>query len=417
MTPVGRYRALDGLRGIGAFVVVVYHCLLVVPAISAAFVIKGFTARQPAPGSVEWWLYRTPLRILWAGHEAVLVFFVLSGFVLTLPLLAAHRGGQWWRAYYVRRLARLYLPVIAALLLAFALARVFTRDTSAGSSWLRSHRPPTPADLMHDMGLLLGTTNLDSPLWSLRWEVAFSLLLPVMFWLLGRFRVQAWWRPAILVLACLSAVAGFQPVKDALPLAFLSVGLLQYMPVFAIGMVLAMNVAQVRASTRRLIGVFRGRLARVVLIAIVVTLTTSPTLLGSGEDGYTAVDAVTTVVSLLGVALIVCGALESSRMQHLLTRAPVQWAGSRSFSIYLVHEPVVVSAALLTHAAGYRPWLLVACLVVPLALVFAEAFYRAVEHPAHLLSQWLGRRVSGPPPTGRRVEVTPGPAAKRPGQG
>jgi peptidoglycan/LPS O-acetylase OafA/YrhL len=43
------------------------------------------------------------------------VFFVLSGFVLTLPFLS---GRPIWPAYYARRLIRLFLPVWASILLA-----------------------------------------------------------------------------------------------------------------------------------------------------------------------------------------------------------------------------------------------------------------------------------------------------------
>ncbi len=59
--------------------------------------------------SLVWWLYRTPLRVLWAGPEAVLVFFVVSGFVLTLPL--ARSGRFEWLVHYARRALRPYLPV------------------------------------------------------------------------------------------------------------------------------------------------------------------------------------------------------------------------------------------------------------------------------------------------------------------
>lgn len=52
-------------------------------------------------------------------EEAVLIFFVLSGFVLALPAtLKAVR----WRVYYVKRLVRLYVPVWGSLVVAVVLA-------------------------------------------------------------------------------------------------------------------------------------------------------------------------------------------------------------------------------------------------------------------------------------------------------
>jgi len=127
-----RYPSLDGLRGVCALVVVVYHCLLVVPALSIpADGSAPSAAASSATWSPVWWLYRTPLRALWAGPEAVLIFFVISGFVLCLPL--ARSPVRQWATYYLRRFCRLYLPVWGAvgfavlgaglaLVLAFALA-------------------------------------------------------------------------------------------------------------------------------------------------------------------------------------------------------------------------------------------------------------------------------------------------------
>lgn len=72
------------------------------------------------------------------GQAAVLVFFVLSGFVLSRPFLAEPPSG--WRGYYPRRLLRLYLPVWGALLLTWGLATVAAHWGTVGpGSWL--HRP------------------------------------------------------------------------------------------------------------------------------------------------------------------------------------------------------------------------------------------------------------------------------------
>ena len=137
-----RYGALDGLRGLAAAVVVIHHCFLVSPSLSLA------VARVDT-GQVEpwvWWTTFTPLHLLWAGTEAVYVFFILSGFVLTLPFV-----GVWqptWRAYYAKRFVRIYLPVwaslVIALLLAWIVPRIRLRLVNSGppvgncAAWLES---------------------------------------------------------------------------------------------------------------------------------------------------------------------------------------------------------------------------------------------------------------------------------------
>lgn len=75
------------------------------------------------------------------GTSSVLVFFILSGIVLYLRPLEKESSGEGygWFAYYPRRIARLYIPMLAAI--AFGLVASLTAkllgSTTSGS---RSHR-------------------------------------------------------------------------------------------------------------------------------------------------------------------------------------------------------------------------------------------------------------------------------------
>lgn len=382
-----RYRSLDGLRGVAALSVVLYHALLVVPAVSVLYIEKA----EATPSTPEWWLFRTPLRLLMPGHEAVLIFFVLSGFVLTLPLLSHRQSVRSVLAYYARRILRLYIPVWGAVGVALLLALAVQRDPSMGSSWLATHVPPTPSAVWRDLVLLLGTSNLDSPLWSLTWEVWFSLLLPAMFVLFRVARVHDWWLGGIVLLVGLSAVSRFPAVIDALPQSWLTGGMLQYLPVFGIGMIIA--------SRRETVAAFATRIRSwwpVIVAALLLLI--SPSLVPTGP-GYTPLAAVLAAASLAGVAGVVFIALEAPVKGWLETR-PAQWAGTRSFSVYLIHEPILVAAALLTRADGWLPWLFVAVALLPVVLLSAEAFYRLVEQPSMRFSRRVGRAVAGGPTTG-----------------
>ncbi|HEX3679420.1 MAG TPA: acyltransferase family protein [Galbitalea sp.] len=67
--------ALDGLRGIAALVVVFHH----VYQIARPFLEP--TTHAWAVGTLWWFISATPIKLLSAGSESVLVFFVLSGVV------------------------------------------------------------------------------------------------------------------------------------------------------------------------------------------------------------------------------------------------------------------------------------------------------------------------------------------------
>jgi len=83
--------------------------------------------------------------------------------------------------------------------------------------------------------------------------------------------------------------------------------------------------------------------------------------------------------------MIVLSAITVPGVTWVLESRPLQYAGARSFSIYLVDEPILVSVAI-SHAAGVLPWLLLAPVAIAAALLVAEGFYHVVEEPATLLS-------------------------------
>src|SRR3569623_1763721 len=117
---MGRIRALDGLRGIAALVVVIHHALLIHPTRELQYEVGQ---RGPAMGTAQRWFTSTPLHLVWAGGEAVLVFFVLSGLVLALPYLNGVRAPLWER-YFARGIVRRFLPGFAAVFLAATALRM-----------------------------------------------------------------------------------------------------------------------------------------------------------------------------------------------------------------------------------------------------------------------------------------------------
>jgi peptidoglycan/LPS O-acetylase OafA/YrhL len=367
--PSRRRRELDGLRGIAAFVVLIHHNLLPMPVFAAPLYVANSD-----PGSVGWLIW-SPLHVLFAGTEAVLVFFVLSGLVLTLPVLATPRYD--WAAYYPQRLVRLYLPVLGAVVWAVIVVMLLPRIGIGAnpSLWMAAHDDAeggfTP---VADAFLLAGTSNLDGPLWSLRWEVLFSLLLPL--YVLVARRLPRYWIAGILIIA----------VADGL---FVTAGYaaLQYLPVFAIGALLAVALDDVGRLAARIQAGRRPTAVWGGLTALAVLGITAHWTIGPRLGPFIGV-ATTSVV--LGATLFVFIALGSPAARALLTSRVVQWLGAISFSLYLVHEPIVVGVAQLLGpaAAGWTIFI-----ALPLSLAAGWGFSRLVERPSHRLAVAIRHRV------------------------
>lgn len=385
--PSARISGLDGLRGIAAFVVLVHHTLL----LSQPFIAPYRDPRAGGDG-LTWWLTYTPLHLLWDGTVAVFVFFALSGFVLALP---ARKGNTNWKAYYPARMVRLYLPVWAAVALSFVW--VVVPASNRGSDWVQGHATQTLGGVLRDLILLIeapGATN--SALWSLRWEVLFSLLLPLYVLFAMKMRRWLWLKIAILI-ALLIVGAYLGP--SARPY---SLGPLFQLPIFALGCLLAFEWETVKRSidrTKLHPAVIAGGCALTVLLLSSYWLIYAFPLASDIQDAMAPASRVLQVLGALALVALVAAVVPFGRA---LSTKPLLWLGHRSFSLYLVHEPMVVA---LGRLLGERANPLLALAIsIPVAFVLAELFYRFIESPSMALSRRISVRIREryprPPMTG-----------------
>lgn len=359
--PSSRISTLDGVRGIAALIVVVHHLSLVA---------------RPSIDDTTWaWLTQSPLTILLAGTEWVLVFFVLSGLVVALPAL---RAGFSWLRYYPARILRLYLPVIGALLLATALILCVPRDpaTMPEGSWMRDAHVAsvTPLYFLENASLLKETYGINNVLWSLRWELFFSLLLPLFVWVALRGRR---WSIALAALCACATVAGRLLHEDPLV----------YYPVFLLGTILAVNLDRLRDWTRE---VRHGSVVWSGLAVLAGTLLMASQLARPLAPADSPASDVLWGLSGVGAALIVVLAITWPTFGRVLDHRFPHWLGRISFSLYLVHVPLI---ATLAYLFGQERWWLTCLVGLPLSLLLAEGFYRVVEVPSHRLARATGDRV------------------------
>lgn len=357
-----RLLALDGLRGVAALIVVLHHVLLIARPVS------GPTG-EPTVGSIWWFLERTPLKLLTAGHEAVLVFFVLSGLVVALP--AVKRVDFSWPGLVASRFVRLFLPAWASIAVATLLLLAVPRlpGQVTGGSWL-ARQVPSDWSWQHLVGewsLMIGGVPQNNVLWTLRWELAFSLLLPG--YLVLAMALRRRWLPTAtlaLGLAVAGAVAGIEA--------------LNYLPVFFLGTLLAVRLRSLErwsesVRARRLLGCV---LVGGVLVLVVEWLL-APVVPTSSQGGH----ALRGVETLGAVAIVVVAAAATGFRRLLECRVP-QFLGRISFSLYLVHLPVLATLAFLL---GDWNWPAVGLVGAPLGVLAGWVFFRLVEKPLHRVAR------------------------------
>ncbi len=202
---------IDGLRFVAVMLILVYHILVFV---------CGSHGRSLGD-----------IVVLTRGVE---MFFVLSGFILSLPF-AAHflRGAKPVRlkSYFLRRLTRLEPPYLICLLLYTALKMAQSRDTDA----ILLRNALLGSVYLHDA--ILGRPGIIiSVAWSLEVEVQFYLLMPLLAYL---FAIRpAWLRRTIVAMIAL-LLPTVQPIWFPALLMHNDGHLLNFIQYFLAGILLA----------------------------------------------------------------------------------------------------------------------------------------------------------------------------------
>ncbi len=388
-TPV-RLAALDSVRGLAAMIVVVHHCLLTQPAFSDFF-FSGW--RTPPHDRAQWLLFRTPAGLAWSGFEAVTLFYVLSGLVLALPW--AERRPPGYAAFCVKRVARIYLPYVVAVAIAGVLNAVLQRwaHVPTASDWVNTMswtHPVTPVVIL-DHALMYGhRITVNGAVHSLTWEMRVSLLFPLLIWPIARFRAlgAAAALGVILILIVglqygfgdgLQAGATLLWSRPSHTLAGKAATELQHTAYFAcffvLGAALAMNLRSIRDRLAAM-----PPAARLGLLALgLVGLQAHWSRIHAVQDGMVA----------LGSALVLAAALAPGGIERVLLSRPLRFLGRISYSIYLVHVPLILTMVILLQAAPITPLLLV---ILPAAVGVGWLFHCTVAEPCARLGQRVARR-------------------------
>ena len=341
----GRFEEIDVLRGLAAMCVVLSHysthCV-------------GFF--REAPFGLE-------LHTVY-GFYAVQLFFIISGFVISLTLEKSNS----WRDFAFSRLSRLYPAYWVAVTLVVVVELFVFGETP----WIGGY--------FANMTMLqefIGFTNLDNVFWSLTVELAFYAIMGVIFatGLLPRIEMVAgiW-----LALACLWSLMH----------QHLGIGLPAFLPRFLILRHVAFFVAGITFYRITVKGLTRPRAA-----LILAALAAAGWIDGQWDTDVPAVGWIDGL-QRVGIAVVLFAAFGLAVTGKLrFAVSPVTlWLGAISYPLYLSHRNLGFSTMSRLYELGFPVWLLFTVTLAG-ALVLATALSYLVERPAlRALRQWYRMR-------------------------
>ncbi|HZW54556.1 MAG TPA: acyltransferase [Candidatus Elarobacter sp.] len=346
------YPHVEGLRGVAALYVFLFH-------------IWQIAVQNAASGTLLGWFAATQY-FLQYGHFAVAVFIVISGYCLALPVAA--RDGLRFDAkkFFVRRAWRLmpaYVPVVLLSVIPFAAAALLQGK----------HVNPPHIALAVGMHLALvhnlfyaTTEYLNGPLWSIALEcqiyVAFALVL-----------IPVWRRFGLVAQLGVALALGLAPHFVLHSFDWTSPWLCG---LFGMGVAAAAFTARAE-SLPKLPWKLLALAATVVAVALLSQFRDNVT-----PDGMLWVPDVALGAA---VALFFVASAHDGRMlpARFLATRPIVLLGTFSYSLYLIHAPLVdvAGAALHRAHAGSLTSALAWGALVPVVLLLAYGFYRVFERP------------------------------------
>jgi|SRR3984957_14003480 peptidoglycan/LPS O-acetylase OafA/YrhL len=328
-------------------------------------------------------LFAVPYVMTGAGHQAVVIFFVLSGYLISGSIFRLTQRGEWsWKLYLTHRIVRLWIVLIPALVLGALLDNLGVRLHLAPMLYAGqtgTHMLGDIANLLHPriflgnlvfvQTILVPTFGSNGPMWSLANEFWYYVLFPCAFLALRKGTTIGARILNVLVFVLFAWFVG----RD----------ILQLFPLWLLGTLLAV-IPVWRSST-----VMRT-LAAVFYFPLLFFLAKTSLVHGVLSDYILGAATFVLIWLLLGARSI---ARESAGV-HLAR------VGARfSYTLYLVHVPfLVLLTALMAGETRWQPdarHLLYGLGALLLSIGYAYGVASLTEFRTDKVRGWVEKRVLG----------------------
>lgn len=355
---------LDSLRGIAALYVVLAH---------AEQIVAPDYSQIPA-------FLKIILTSLSFGHYSVDLFIVLSGFCLMMPAI---RNGGFLRgsvkSFFLRRAQRILPPYYAALALSIGILLTFVSAPSKGLGTfafpITTENALTHVFLIHDL-FKDDVLKINTPLWSISVEWRIYFLFPVFLW---AWRKWGGWKTVIATTGISYLLFSFlykMPSFNSGPTG----PSIHYLGLFAFGM-LAAEVVFIESDWNR--GLIKNIPWTLLAFVCLVFAIPSYQMIHAGGRTWVLADLIVGIASFS--LLIATASFKSHPLNKILNWNPLVKIGSFSYSLYLIHMPLLqIFLQYICKPLQLSPPLEICSIIfagVPMIIAVSYVFFLVVEKP------------------------------------
>lgn len=362
-----RIEYLDSLRGVAAMIVVIFHCMISFVIFHAANYKSEYQN-----GTIKF-ITESPLKILWSGTEPVLLFFILSGFVLSISFLNGRSFN--YKIFIARRFSRIYIPYIVIMIISVILASTFLKFNSIeGMSGTFDNRWDHPVTLKAIFAYIFminyDAANVNGVVWTLFHEMRVSIIFPFIMLIVMKWNaLKSFVINGVLIVGCW--ITFLLIAKNTTGSISLIAGDFHSTAFYTMFFVFGATLSKYRVETA-------DKISKLTPFMKFLLFSLSIILIGARwVEGVVPIlsSNVHQLVAGLGIVLLFAVVLSSALAQKILMNKFLLWLGKVSFSLYLIHVLVLMLLAIIF--GKYAIWL-----TPILSLPVAGLTYKYVEEPA-----------------------------------